>query len=250
MGKRYCVVTPYFQEERPVIERCLRSVQAQTVPVDHLMVADGHPQAWLDGEPVRHLKLDRSHGDYGNMARGIGALLAAGEKYDAIAFLDADNWYDADHIEQCLAAADAAPVRPEIVAAQRRLVRADGSLLRVRPPDLPHFDRMDTNCYLFLPPSYHLLAKWCTIPRELAQHGDDLFYFFCKAEKASFAVTDLRTVNYTYMFESVYREIGEEPPPGAKPPVSWDQTQEWLATLTPEEIVLARRGTGLHLRDD
>lgn len=252
MSKRYCVVTPYYKEDREIIERCLMSVRNQTVPVDHIVVADGHPQDWLDSEPVRHIKLDRSHADYGNTARGIGALLAVAEKYDAITFLDADNWYDLDHIEVCLAAASAAAAsetKPDIVLAQRRYVRPDGSWMNLTPPDKPIGETTDTNCYFFLPPSYYTIGRWCIMPQEMSQHGDQLFYYYCKTEKMNFAITEARTVNYTCMFASCYRDLNEEPPPGAKGPVDWYKTQDWLKSLSTDELLLMRRRTGLYLRD-
>ena len=136
-GKRYCVVTPYFKGSI-ASESLLDSVARQTVAVDHILVADGFPQPWLSSKPVRHVMLDRAHGDYGNVARGVGALLAVAEKYSGIAFLDADNWYDEDHIECCLAAARTSP-DCVFVAAQRKFVRPDGSVMvSVRPAEVPH----------------------------------------------------------------------------------------------------------------
>ena len=82
------------------------------MPSDHFLIADGAPQDWIDHEGVRHIRLDRTHGDFGNVARSIGALLAAGERYDAVAFLDADNRIDPDHVARCLAAAQAAASDP------------------------------------------------------------------------------------------------------------------------------------------
>src|SRR5690348_4286605 len=101
---RYAVVTPYYKEERWLLERCMNSVRTQSLPADHFLVADGFPQDWLDHEPVRHIRLDRNHRDFGNTPRGIGALVAIGEGYDGIALLDADNWFESHHIEECVAA--------------------------------------------------------------------------------------------------------------------------------------------------
>jgi hypothetical protein len=53
-----------------------RSAAHQTINVDHIVVADGFAQQWIDDEPVRHIKLDRCYDDYGNTPRGLGALLA------------------------------------------------------------------------------------------------------------------------------------------------------------------------------
>jgi hypothetical protein len=75
--KKYAIVTPYYKEDAGLLRRCIASVKAQSVPTDHFMVADGYAQPWIDETGVRHVKLDRSHGDFGNTPRGLGGLLAA-----------------------------------------------------------------------------------------------------------------------------------------------------------------------------
>lgn len=79
-GAKYAIITPYYKEERRLLERCIASVRNQTIGTDHFLVADGFPQDWIDTTGVRHLKLDRSHGDGGNTPRGVGALLAVAEQ--------------------------------------------------------------------------------------------------------------------------------------------------------------------------
>ncbi len=250
MRNKYCIVTPYYKEDRSLLERCIKSVREQTIAADHIMIADGFPQDWLDAEPVRHIKLDRSHGDYGNAARGLGALLAVAEKYEGIAFLDADNWYDNDHIETCLMAAQNHPKRADFVAAQRRLVRPDGSVLPgVAGDDLPkEGGHIDTNCLFFLPMAFHMIYRWCTIPQEMSIVGDRLFYYICRSESLEIAIAEKRTVNYTWMFSDSYVGLGETPPAGAKPSVNWNGVQNWLDSLSPEYFAVVQRLTGLHLK--
>ncbi|MCU0940002.1 MAG: tetratricopeptide repeat protein, partial [Burkholderiaceae bacterium] len=103
-GPRVAVVTPYYKERRAWLERCIASVKAQDYPVTHYMVADGFAQDWIDHSGVRHLKLDQGHADFGNTPRAIGAQLAVSEGFDAVCFLDADNWFAPDHVSRCLAA--------------------------------------------------------------------------------------------------------------------------------------------------
>jgi hypothetical protein len=245
--KRYCIVTPYFKEEPPLLNRCMDSVRRQTVAVDHILVADGFPQEWVSTKPVRHVILDRPHGDYGNVARGVAALMAVAEKYDGIAFLDADNWYDDDHVECCLAAARDSP-NSAIAAAQRKFTRPDGSVMvAVRPAEVPYAEHIDTNCYFFFPSSYQFLHHWCTIPQELSASGDHLFYLLLKTNGLVPAVVPKATVNYHCMFEQVYRDQGEEPPPGAKPTLNWNNRQAWINTLSPDDLSLVRSLTGLNL---
>ncbi len=89
---RVAVVTPYYEEDRGVLERNIASVAAQHYPCDHILVADGRPQDWIDGYPdVLHLRLPRNVADCGDTPRAVGAAYACGRDYDAITFLDADN---------------------------------------------------------------------------------------------------------------------------------------------------------------
>jgi hypothetical protein len=246
--KRFCVITPYFKERRDLIEHCIESVARQIVKVDHILVADGFPQNWLDSVSIRHIKLDRSHSDYGNCARGIAAMMAVAEKYDGIAFLDADNWIDDDHISTCLGAANEHPSAAYVIA-QRHFVRPDGSVMAsVTPADVPYAEHVDTNCYLFLPPSFHLLHYWCTIPQELSTHGDMLFrYVLTRYIPLAPAITSKRTVKYLCMFGGIYLQIGEEPPVGAKPFIDWKKCTDWLNTLSKQELVLVNQLSGLEL---
>jgi hypothetical protein len=55
------------------------------------------------------------------------------------------------------------------------------------------------------------------------------------------------TVNYFCNFEHIYREIGEQPPPGAKPILNWKNQQAWIKSLSPDELGLVRSLTGLGL---
>jgi hypothetical protein len=246
-AKRYCVVTPYYKEERDMLVRCMDSVRRQGLAVDHMLVADGFAQDWIDREPVRHQKLDRAHGDYGNFARGVGALAALAEGYDGICFLDADNWYDEDHVAVCLEAAARAPTTA-FVAARRRFVRPDHSVMAaVRPAEAPFAEHVDTNCMFLLPGAYPFVHRWCTIPRELSASGDQLFYLgLVMAGLAPTPVSHV-TVNYLCMFDSVYRDHGEVPPPGAKPILHWADRQAWIDALSPEQLVHVRALVGLNL---
>src|SRR5262245_29299152 len=94
---RVAVVTPYYQEKLEVLRDCLASVAKQTFRCDHFVVADGHPQELVT--PAEHIILPRAHHDNGNTARAIGSLSAMNQDYDAVAYLDADNWYYPNHIE-------------------------------------------------------------------------------------------------------------------------------------------------------
>jgi hypothetical protein len=44
------------------------------VHVDHIVIADGLPQDWINDEPVRHIKLDTSHNNFGNTPRAPACI--------------------------------------------------------------------------------------------------------------------------------------------------------------------------------
>jgi len=121
---RFAVVTPYYQEPRAILERCTASVRAQTRPCDHFLIADGFPQAWIDERQARHISLDQPHKDYGNVARGIGALLAVSEAYDGIGFLDAEIGWTRIMSRLASGRAGAAPISSSPSAASCGLTAA------------------------------------------------------------------------------------------------------------------------------
>jgi len=242
---RIAIVTPYHKETRALLERCLNSVRAQTVAADHLMIADGHPQDWIDegywideGVQVkpRHIRLDHEHGDAGNAARGIGALLAIAEGYDAIGQLDADNWIEPDHVASCLAAA-ATRDPCDYVVAKRILRRPDESVM-----PLAETWPYDTNCLFFLRGGFAVLPHWAMIPKPMALSGDRVFYTMLQRRGFAVAYTDHPTVNYHNLWASSYRALGELAPKGAKP--NANVGLGWMTTLSARDQTVASRLIG------
>ena len=239
--KRYAIVTPYYKEERCLLERCIRSVCAQTVPADHLLIADGFPQDWIDDEPVRHLKLDRNHADFGNTPRTIGALLAVSEAYDGIGFLDADNWLETNHVASCIEASERSE-DCDYVIAQRNLCRPDGSVINVA--DLPISILVDTSCFFLLPGSYHVIPHFLLTPIELAPICDRVFYWALKAGKLNPQVVQEKTVNYHCLWPETYRRAGETPPREATRRIDYRRIREWLKAQSPRQLEIISRRCG------
>jgi hypothetical protein len=249
---RVAVVTPYFKEAPETLARCIGSVQAQrsdlhNFEVVHLLVADGHPQDWLDGEGVRHLRLDRSHADYGNTPRSIGGVLAASEGFDAIAFLDADNWYEADHVQTCLDTVYRAAEPVDYVVARRRIVRQDGSVMPIVASDDASFVHVDTSCYLLLWGAFHTLGLWGTMPKALALVGDRVYRQALAGAGLRFAAAGHATVNYLCTWESFFRAIGEPVPDYAKPNIDVGPTIAWMNRLDPRSRRIVERLAGCRI---
>jgi len=243
-NKLHCaVVTPYYKENRYLLDRCLSSVKNQTFRADHLLIADGHPQGWLDQAGVRHLKLDRSHGDYGNTPRGIGALLAIGEEYDAILLLDADNWLENEHIEYCVRMAEAKFGNIQLcdyVIARRKFIRTDGTAMPLDEEE----GHVDTNCFFFLRGSFHLLPFWATMPKALSPICDRVFYQILQNQQLQWAECLKPTVNYHSVWASYYRMIGEEPPDGTKDNVDARPILKEISTWSERKRAIASRLAG------
>jgi glycosyltransferase involved in cell wall biosynthesis len=170
---RLAIVTAYFNEDRATIERCIASVRAQTVPVEHILVADGRPQDWIPGAGVRHIVLDRAHGDFGDTPRMIGLVLAIREEFDAIQFLDADNYVLPQHAAVAEALLNESGAH--MLVLKRRLLRPDGSDLNFTIDEDEALQLIDTNCYLFTRPAFPTALKWALIPRALSFIGDRVF---------------------------------------------------------------------------
>src|SRR5690348_3404088 len=239
--RRFAVITPYYKEEQKVLERCIQSVRQQTIAADHFLVSDGFPQGWLDSANVRHIRLGRAHNDAGNTPRGLGALLAVSEGYDGIGLLDADNWYDEDHIEECCKAAGAIHAPPaDVVFAKRRIFLPDG-----KPVDVPEeSNHVDTSCYWFLPGSFHLLHYWAIMPSGLSPACDTVFNLIISNQSLIIRNTEEITVNFSSNYEAHYRIAGKPPPRDAKLSVNLDPVIDQIKQLdsNQRELIVRRCG--------
>lgn len=245
LAMRVAIVTPYYKEPRSWIQRCIDSVRAQTAPCDHLLVADGHPQDWIDTAGVRHLKLDRSHGDFGNTPRAIGGQLAIAEQYDAIAFLDADNWFEPKHVQSCIEVA--LRTGADVVTAQRRFVREDGSVMPIRYGEDVRGDHVDSNCYFLLFGAFHTVPRWLLMPRPMAMWGDRFYLSSLREEGLKEARTEGVTVNYLCTWADVYRAVGEAPPAFAKQGLPTQRLLDWVRRLQPGDMAHVQRLSGCSL---
>ena len=117
---RIAVVTPYYRESDDILNTCHSSVIRQNYPCTHILVADGHPKSQFREQPkTMHVILPQANADMGNTPRAIGGILADAYGFDAVAYLDADNWYDPAHIEALVGAHEANDQIP-LVTCKRR----------------------------------------------------------------------------------------------------------------------------------
>ncbi|RMH11296.1 MAG: glycosyltransferase family 2 protein [Gammaproteobacteria bacterium] len=102
------VITPTVPSRRDLLlNRCIPSVKAQTIPVEHIIVCDGPLEESIEGvlELSRNWRAFLDLGAKGAFARHIGCAIAKGRW---ICYLDDDNEYLPHHVETLLNAVERA----------------------------------------------------------------------------------------------------------------------------------------------
>lgn len=209
---RVAVISPYYKESEKELKRCRDSVASQTHPCVHFFVSDGHPNEIIDDWDVIHIRLP-NHSDYGDTPRALAAMSAAVRGFDAVSFLDADNWYEPNHIASLISLCE--KTGASVATSGRMLRRPDGSILS------PCYDSdgetfIDTNCYLITRVSFNLFPVWIYKEKQLACIGDRVFWRAVLRSGCKRAHSPEYSVNYASLFAGHYIRNGEAPPPGAK----------------------------------
>ncbi|MEX2199923.1 MAG: glycosyltransferase [Dongiaceae bacterium] len=236
---KIAVVTPYYKEDAAILRRCIDSVAAQTVRADHVLVADGHPSDEIAAnESVRHVVLPAPHGDNGNVARGIGSLLAAAEGCDAIAWLDVDNWFKPRHLEGLLQVNETTGA--PLCYAWRTLHRPDGTRLPIDAAEEVAGRHVDTSCWLVFRPAFDLLRVWF-MPKQLGPVCDRVFFQAAKRSGLKIAGFQRKSVCFTTTYRRHYERAGEKPPPGVKSGVM-PAARTWLARPANRKATVALLG--------
>ncbi len=211
---RVAVITPYYREPLDVLRACHESVARQTHPCRHYMVADGYPVPVISTWPVEHLQLPRPHNDVGNAARCIGAMAAAGDGVDAVAFLDADNWYHDDHVESLVALHQRTGAL--VCTSGRNIHRADGSVLIAGGETGDGETHTDTSCLWIHRRAFEVLSLWTAMPPALGAIGDRVIWAAIMARKIPRAHSGRSTMAYRSQYAAHYIACGETPPENAK----------------------------------
>ncbi|MGD0633604.1 MAG: glycosyltransferase family A protein [Beijerinckiaceae bacterium] len=211
---KVAVVTPYYQEDDAVLSLCHESVLRQSYECHHILIADGHAKDLFETSPrTQHIRLPLSHGDNGNTPRAIGGILADRQGFDAVAYLDADNWYDTNHIE-AMVAGQAARGDP-LVACKRKFHDAAGHPLDMKEHEEEVYRHVDTSCWLVARPAFSLLRSWL-MPKALSPVCDRIFFHKVLHEGLRITAAGCRTVNFRTNYLPHYQAAGAPVPPGAK----------------------------------
>ncbi|MDR3521278.1 MAG: hypothetical protein P4L54_06655 [Acidocella sp.] len=206
------VVTPYYKEPAEQLLQCHNSVLKQTYPCTHLLVADGFPREVSTPKRTLHVQLPKGNADYGNTPRMIGGLLADSYGFDAVAYLDADNWYAREHLAKLVEAQQSTGA--PLVSCKRTFCDIEGRVLPVTEPEEDKFQHVDTNCWLIMRPAFPLFYRW-RIPKPAAVIGDRVFFQNAQRERYQITETHHRTVFYRTKYPDHYKRANVPMPEGA-----------------------------------
>ena len=210
---KVAVVTPYYREPTAWLRQCHESVRRQTYPCTHIMVADGVPNADVAGWDTLHFALPKNHRDYGDTPRAVGSVFAMGNGFDAIAYLDADNWFAPEHIESLIALHESTGAA--ICSASRYLTRIDGSIIGLcLTSNGKTF--IDTSCYLFTKNALALTTRWVQMPSYAHPICDRVMFYYVQESGLPRKHSDRPTVYFRVSLPSFYKSLGEPVPPEAK----------------------------------
>jgi hypothetical protein len=216
---KVAVVTPFFNTPQEWLDQCIESVQNQTHPCTHFLVSDGNTAPiFPKPDNIQVIQLPKPHADVGNLARAVGSISAISQGFDAIAYLDSDNWYQPHHIESLVRLQQ--HTQAAVCTCNRTLHHLDGSLLGLCMENDGH-DHVDTSCLFLTRPAFGLVAVWYLMEPQHGAVGDRIFWNNLKAWNLSHAHSHLPTVAFRTNYRIHYQSLGLEPPLTAKAQVPW-----------------------------
>jgi glycosyltransferase involved in cell wall biosynthesis len=210
---KIAIITPYYKESAEQLKRCHDSVLAQTLPCRHVLVSDGYPNPVVDTFDAAHLKVP-NHGDYGDTPRLMGAAHAASAGYDAILLLDADNWFDPDHVEKLVTFQKT--VDAPVITCGRTLIHCETLEPFGDCPESTGGDFVDTNCFMLMRPAFPYFAGWGFKPPSAGIIGDRIFWNTLKRAGLKTAHSPENGVNYVSTFAFHYLHNKMTPPQACK----------------------------------
>jgi hypothetical protein len=206
------VVTPYYREDLSWLIQAHESVKAQGGDVHHIMICDGVAPAPIPDFHGTHVILQRNYRDYGNTPRLIGCQLAMAREADAVAFLDADNWYHADHLSYLSQVVEGAQL--DAVASARMLHRLDGSPM-MKCPTVDGVNFIDTSCLLVMRGAFRHLVSWVLQDPAHAAEADQRVWRTIRDAGGRMAFVDRPSVAYRTRHAIHYEQAREAAPAGA-----------------------------------
>ncbi|MEE2760732.1 MAG: glycosyltransferase [Pseudomonadota bacterium] len=231
---KVAVITPYYKEQIEVLRKCHEGVATQTHPCTHFMIADGNPLEEVDSWPIQHVVLPVAHGDNGGTPRTVGSIMAVNQGFDAIAYLDADNWYYPAHIQTMVTLHQM--TGSTVCSASRTINRLDGTQMYVDKAENDGDKHVDTSCLFLTSGAFKLAPLWAMMPKELAPNADRIVWSAIRSRQLKHAHSSEPTVAFRTQYTVHYEHVGENPPKGSKlAENSTDASARWFLALEEDD---------------
>lgn len=201
---KIAVITPYHDIDSPYLSQCLASVQKQTHhDFIHVIIGDGCTLTNLEHfKSIHNIPLPKKLKDFGDSPRSIGVIFAFAMGADAVTFLDSDNWYAPEHLQQM--AQTCGEFNSDIVTCSRRLCQLDGSEMGLCP-ESDGVIFCDTNCLLVTKTLAEEAGLWWLIPDDLHVIDDRVMWDTLIHATTNIAATGNASVYYRTAFEFHYK---------------------------------------------
>ena len=227
---KVAVITPYHTEPLAMLKRAHDSVATQTHSCTHYMVADGHARSEIDTWDVRHIPLPTEHTNNGNTPRAIGSMDAIGDNFDAIAYLDADNWFDPDHIVNLIKLHE--ETNADLVSSGRVIHAIDGTILLPNGETGDGERHADTSAFMVFASGFSVLPMWALMPDELGPNCDRVFYQAALRIGLKHVHHPKPTMHFTSRYGVHYRAAGLEVPPEAIGMAGMKVSEDFMRRMT------------------
>ena len=234
------VITPYYQEDEKILRRSYLSVRNQSVSAQHFYIGDGVSNPLIDTWSVVHLSLPINSANNGNTPRCLGALLAASLGHNPIFFLDADNYYLVNHIQEALSIKELNP-DADVIFSGRQILLDDGTIFCPAPEDRLRLFA-DTSTMCFFKSSFSALWLWGVIPKKLSPICDRIIYESISTMGLSTAWTEKQSMIFESHYKAHYQAAKKIPMYKYHDP-DWD----YLKTILPSELSEFKAATGLDI---
>jgi len=204
---RIAVVTPFWCSDQEFIEDCHQSILNQTYYCHHIIVCDGCPPPIISDDrqaTTTIIRLKERSNDFGNTPRGVGSILALERGFDAIFFLDADNWFASDHVSSVLSHGQSSSGK--LCISRRIIVAIDGTPLGLCDSS-DGIQFADTSTMALLGRATEYARKWLSIESKYSAIGDRIFFKDAIALDFHVQRTERATVAYRARHAAFYDRV-------------------------------------------
>jgi hypothetical protein len=132
--------------------------------------------------------------------------------YDAIAYLDADNWFYPHHIQSMVSLHY--QTAAAVCTAARTIHRVEGTLLYADRSESDGRVHVDTSCLFLTRSAFRVLPLWAMMPPQMGPCCDRIIWRSILARHLTHAHNPEPTVAFRSRYEWHYNVAGESLPQG------------------------------------